>query len=118
VRRALPAFILLYATIYAAFGVASPFWPLFFERRGLQAEQLGILLGLWWTWIHIRRAEHRLRVCSEQSCGTQEKDRLELFEEALAWRADPLRKALVLNPMGWERLKVVPALRESSFIVG
>jgi PPP family 3-phenylpropionic acid transporter len=46
VRRALPAFILLYATIYAAFGVASPFWPLFFERRGLQAEQLGILLGL------------------------------------------------------------------------
>jgi MFS transporter, PPP family, 3-phenylpropionic acid transporter len=46
VRRALPAFILLYATIYAAFGVASPFWPLFFERRGLPAEQLGILLGL------------------------------------------------------------------------
>ena len=45
-RRALPAFILLYATIYAAFGVASPFWPLFFERRGLPAEQLGILLGL------------------------------------------------------------------------
>jgi MFS transporter, PPP family, 3-phenylpropionic acid transporter len=45
-RRALPAFILLYATIYAAFGVASPFWPLFFERRGVPAEQLGILLGL------------------------------------------------------------------------
>lgn len=44
-RRALPAFILLYATIYAAFGVASPFWPLFFERRGLPAEQLGILVA-------------------------------------------------------------------------
>ena len=44
--RALPAFILLYAMIYGAFGVASPFWPLFFEQRGVPAEQLGILLGL------------------------------------------------------------------------
>jgi PPP family 3-phenylpropionic acid transporter len=41
----LPAFILLYAALYAAFGVASPFWPLFYESRGLSPEQLGLLLA-------------------------------------------------------------------------
>ena len=39
-------FILLYALMYAAFGVASPFWPAFFEGRGLSPQQLGILLAL------------------------------------------------------------------------
>src|SRR6266508_2549871 len=43
---ALPAFIVLYAMMYAAFGVASPFWPRFFESRGLTPEQLGILLAI------------------------------------------------------------------------
>ena len=42
---ALPAFIVLYAALYSAFGIASPFWPRFFEWRGLTAEQLGLLLG-------------------------------------------------------------------------
>jgi len=42
----LPRFILLYALMYAAFGVASPFWPAFFEGRGLSPQQLGILLAL------------------------------------------------------------------------
>ena len=32
---ALPRFILLYAAMYAAFGVASPFLPRFLESRGL-----------------------------------------------------------------------------------
>ncbi len=32
--------------MYAAFGVASPFWPRFFEERGVAPEQLGLLLGL------------------------------------------------------------------------
>jgi PPP family 3-phenylpropionic acid transporter len=32
--------------MYAAFGAASPFWPLFFEARGLTPEQLGFLLAL------------------------------------------------------------------------
>jgi MFS transporter, PPP family, 3-phenylpropionic acid transporter len=41
----LPRFILLYAAMYAAFGVASPFWPAFFESRGLAPEQLGILFA-------------------------------------------------------------------------
>ena len=41
----LPAFILLYATLYAAFGVASPS-PRFFEARGISASELGVLLGL------------------------------------------------------------------------
>lgn len=39
------AFTLLFGAMYAAFGVASPFWPLFFESRGLSSEQLGILLA-------------------------------------------------------------------------
>ena len=31
--------------LYAAFGVASPFWPKFFETRGLGAEQIGLILA-------------------------------------------------------------------------
>ncbi len=41
----LPRFVLLYALMYAAFGVASPFWPRFFEARGVTPEQLGLLLA-------------------------------------------------------------------------
>jgi MFS transporter, PPP family, 3-phenylpropionic acid transporter len=44
--HALRSFILLYALMYAAFGVASPFWPRFFETRGMSPEQIGVLLGL------------------------------------------------------------------------
>jgi PPP family 3-phenylpropionic acid transporter len=44
--RTLPSFAILYAALYAAFGVASPFWPQYFETRGLTPEQLGALLGL------------------------------------------------------------------------
>jgi PPP family 3-phenylpropionic acid transporter len=32
--------------MYASFGVASPFWPRFFEMRGMSPEQIGLLLGL------------------------------------------------------------------------
>jgi MFS transporter, PPP family, 3-phenylpropionic acid transporter len=42
---ALPRFMLLYAAIYAAFGVASPFLPAFVSARGLSPEQLGLVLG-------------------------------------------------------------------------
>jgi PPP family 3-phenylpropionic acid transporter len=42
---ALPRFMLLYAAMYAAFGVASPFLPAFISVRGLSAEQLGLVLG-------------------------------------------------------------------------
>ena len=42
----LPRFIVLYSITYAGFGVASPFWPRFFEARGLSPEELGILFGL------------------------------------------------------------------------
>ena len=41
----LTRFILLYAAMYAAFGVASPFLPAFFSARGLSPEQLGVVLG-------------------------------------------------------------------------
>jgi PPP family 3-phenylpropionic acid transporter len=44
-KGALPRFILLYAALYAAFGVASPFLPAFVAGRGLPPEQLGLLLG-------------------------------------------------------------------------
>jgi MFS transporter, PPP family, 3-phenylpropionic acid transporter len=43
---ALRSFLLLYVLMYAAFGVASPFWPRFFETRGMTPEQIGLLLGL------------------------------------------------------------------------
>jgi MFS transporter, PPP family, 3-phenylpropionic acid transporter len=42
---ALPRFLLLYAAMYAAFGVASPFLPAFISARGLSAAQLGLVLG-------------------------------------------------------------------------
>ena len=44
--RPLVGFIVLYATMYSAFGVASPFWPMFFQSRGLSPQQLGTLLAL------------------------------------------------------------------------
>jgi len=43
---ALPAFIVLYAAIYSGFGASSPFWALFFQSRGMSAEEVGALLGL------------------------------------------------------------------------
>ena len=39
------AYIVLYAALYAAFGVASPFWPKFFEMRGLSPQEIGIVLA-------------------------------------------------------------------------
>jgi PPP family 3-phenylpropionic acid transporter len=41
----LAAYIFLYILLYAAFGVASPFWPRFFETRGLSAEGIGFILS-------------------------------------------------------------------------
>ena len=41
----LPKFLLLYAGIYAAYGVASPFLPAFVSARGLQPEDLGVVLA-------------------------------------------------------------------------
>jgi MFS transporter, PPP family, 3-phenylpropionic acid transporter len=38
-------FMLLYAAMYAAYGVASPFRPAFLSARGLSAEQLGLVLA-------------------------------------------------------------------------
>ncbi|HEY8370575.1 MAG TPA: MFS transporter [Thermodesulfobacteriota bacterium] len=37
--------MVLYAAMYAAFGVASPFLPAFMNARGLAPEELGLLLG-------------------------------------------------------------------------
>ena len=42
---ALPRFMLLYAAMYAAFGVASPFLPALVNARGLPAAQLGLVLS-------------------------------------------------------------------------
>jgi PPP family 3-phenylpropionic acid transporter len=43
--NALPKFVLLYAAMYAAYGVASPFLPAFINDRGLPAEELGLVLA-------------------------------------------------------------------------
>ena len=45
IANVLPRFIALYALMYAAFGVSSPFMPAFFHARGLVPEQLGILFA-------------------------------------------------------------------------
>jgi PPP family 3-phenylpropionic acid transporter len=42
---ALPRFILLYAAMYAAYGVASPFLPGFVAERGVPPEELGLVLA-------------------------------------------------------------------------
>ena len=39
------AYILLYAAMYGAFGVASPFWPKLFETKALTSQQIGLILG-------------------------------------------------------------------------
>jgi MFS transporter, PPP family, 3-phenylpropionic acid transporter len=39
-------FLVLFATLYLAFGVASPFLPAFFSSRGLGPEQIGLVLSL------------------------------------------------------------------------
>ncbi|MCK1579521.1 MFS transporter [Bradyrhizobium sp. 168] len=39
------AYVMLYGALYAAFGVASPFWPKFFEAKALSAQQIGGLLA-------------------------------------------------------------------------
>lgn len=39
------AYIALYVALYAAFGVASPFWPKFFETRALTPQQIGSILA-------------------------------------------------------------------------
>jgi MFS transporter, PPP family, 3-phenylpropionic acid transporter len=39
------AYIILYTALYAAFGVASPFWPKFFETRALSSQQIGLILA-------------------------------------------------------------------------
>ena len=42
---ALPRFVALYAAMYAAYGVASPFLPAFVRERGLSPEEIGLALA-------------------------------------------------------------------------
>ena len=42
---ALPKFVALYAAMYGAYGVASPFLPSFLGSRGLTPEEIGLALG-------------------------------------------------------------------------
>lgn len=44
-RAPLIRFVLLYAAMYAAFGVASPFLPRFLSEQGLSSEQLAFVLS-------------------------------------------------------------------------
>ena len=45
-RGALPRFIGLYAALYAAFGVESPFFPALLGSRGLGPEAIGVVLAM------------------------------------------------------------------------
>jgi PPP family 3-phenylpropionic acid transporter len=42
----LARFILLFATLYLSFGVASPFLPAFLSARGVSSEQIGLILSI------------------------------------------------------------------------
>lgn len=42
----LPRFLLLYALLYAAFGMASPYLPSLISARGLSSEQIGLVFAL------------------------------------------------------------------------
>jgi MFS transporter, PPP family, 3-phenylpropionic acid transporter len=44
-RRVLLRFMLLYSALFSAFGCASPFLPAFLAGRGLEPEELGLVLG-------------------------------------------------------------------------
>jgi PPP family 3-phenylpropionic acid transporter len=44
-QSALPRFLALYATVFAAFGVASPFFAAFLAGRGLGPEAIGVVLA-------------------------------------------------------------------------
>jgi MFS transporter, PPP family, 3-phenylpropionic acid transporter len=41
----LPRFLAVYALLYAAFGVQSPFLPALLRDQGLHGEEIGIVLG-------------------------------------------------------------------------
>jgi PPP family 3-phenylpropionic acid transporter len=45
-RGDLLSFILLYTTLYAGFGVVSPFLPTLLQSRGLHPDQIGLVLAL------------------------------------------------------------------------
>jgi PPP family 3-phenylpropionic acid transporter len=45
-RGGLLRFILLYTTLYAGFGVVSPFLPTLLQARGLRPDQIGLVLAL------------------------------------------------------------------------
>jgi MFS transporter, PPP family, 3-phenylpropionic acid transporter len=44
--NALPRYVLLFALLYGAFGVHSPFFPSFLNARGLEPETIGVVLAL------------------------------------------------------------------------
>jgi MFS transporter, PPP family, 3-phenylpropionic acid transporter len=52
-------FVALYALMYGAYGVSSPFMPAFFEKRGIGPEHLGVLFG----------AGTAIRLISGPACG-------------------------------------------------
>jgi MFS transporter, PPP family, 3-phenylpropionic acid transporter len=45
-RGAFPAYVLLFATLYAGFGMMSPFLPSLLQARGLRSEDIGLAVAL------------------------------------------------------------------------
>lgn len=96
-------FVALYALMYGAFGVSSPFLPAFFEGRGLTPEQLGALFG----------AGTAIRLISGPACGRLA-DRTQALRGVLAGCA--LLAAAVAA--GLLAVTDVPALFAISFLHG
>src|SRR5262245_63196543 len=69
----LSRFLALYALLYAAFGVSSPFLPAFIETRGIGLEEIGLIFA----------AGTALRLVSASLAGRLA-DRLALRRETLA----------------------------------
>lgn len=44
-RGGIGAYVLLYVALYGAFGVASPFWPMLFDSKGLTTQEIGWALA-------------------------------------------------------------------------
>ena len=44
-RRALAPFLILFAALYAGFGVQSPYLPALLDDRGLRPEAIGMVLA-------------------------------------------------------------------------
>lgn len=87
----LPRFLILYALLYASFGVASPYLPTFIATRGLVPEQIGFIFA----------AGTAIRLLSAPIAGRMA-DRWRARREVLAACAIAAAMAALLYLPAWE----------------